>query len=178
LTLQLRRAQTRHEGRVIPGYFRTRLRRDALSADRYIYGYPRRDLITWQKVRACDAALALACSGDPLLMRRALGMLHDLGAQPAAAVVARRLRSLGARGLPRGSRPTTAANPASLTTRQVEVLTLLAAGLANPEIAERLVLSDRTVDNHVSAILRKLGVRNRADARAAALRLGLVPGVE
>ncbi len=56
------------------------------------------------------------------------------------------------------------------------MLTLLAAGLANPEIAARLVLSDRTVDNHVSAILRKLGVRGRAEARAAALRLGLIPG--
>jgi DNA-binding NarL/FixJ family response regulator len=59
----------------------------------------------------------------------------------------------------------------------VRVLTLLAADLANSEIAARLVLSDRTVDNHVSAILRKLGVRNRAEARAAGLRLGLVPGV-
>jgi DNA-binding NarL/FixJ family response regulator len=111
-------------------------------------------------------------------MRRALDMLHDLGAQPAAAVVARRLRSLGARSLPRGPRPATAANSAGLTSREVQVLTLLATGLANSEIAARLVLSDRTVDNHVSAILRKLGVRNRAAARTAALRLGLVPGVE
>ena len=54
------------------------------------------------------------------------------------------------------------------------MLTLLAAGLANPEIAARLVLSGRTVDNHVSAIFRKLGVANRAEARAAAIRLGLV----
>jgi DNA-binding NarL/FixJ family response regulator len=60
----------------------------------------------------------------------------------------------------------------------VQVLTLLATGLANAEIAARLVLSDRTVDNHVSAVLHKLGVRNRAAARVAALRLGLVPGVE
>jgi DNA-binding CsgD family transcriptional regulator len=134
----------------------------------------------WWQERGCayDAALALACSGDPLLMRRALDMLHDLGAQPAAAVVARRLRSLGARSLPRGPRPATAANSAGLTSREVQVLTLLATGLANSEIAARLVLSDRTVDNHVSAILRKLGVRNRAAARAAALRLGLVTGVE
>jgi DNA-binding NarL/FixJ family response regulator len=134
----------------------------------------------WWLERGCgyDAALALACSGDALLMRRALGMLHGLGAQPAAAAVARQLRSLGARGLPRGPRPTTAANPASLTSREVEVLKLLAAGLANREIAARLVLSDRTVDHHVSGILHKLGVHNRAEARATALRLGLTSGIE
>jgi DNA-binding CsgD family transcriptional regulator len=130
----------------------------------------------WSQERGCayDAALALACSGSPLLMRRALDMLHDLGAQPAAAVVARRLRALGEQGLPRGPRPATAANPAGLTSREAEVLALLATGLANPEIAARLVLSGRTVDNHASAIFRKLGVANRAEARAAAIRLGLV----
>lgn len=130
----------------------------------------------WWQERGCgyDAALALACSDDRLLMRRALGMLYDLGAQAAAAVVSRRLRALGEQGLPRGPRPATAANPVGLTQREVEVLTLLAAGLANPDIAERLVLSTRTVDNHVAAILRKLAVPNRAAARAAATRLGIV----
>jgi DNA-binding CsgD family transcriptional regulator len=130
----------------------------------------------WWQERDCayDAALALACSGDRLLMRRALDLLHDLGAQPAAAVVARRLRALGEQGLPRGPRRATAANPAGLTSRETEVLRLLATGLANPEIAARLVVSGRTVDNHVSAIFQKLGVRNRAEARAAATRLNLV----
>jgi DNA-binding NarL/FixJ family response regulator len=58
------------------------------------------------------------------------------------------------------------------------VLRLLAAGLANREIAARLILSDRTVDRHVSGILRKLGVPNRTEARSAALRLGLISGNE
>jgi DNA-binding NarL/FixJ family response regulator len=49
----------------------------------------------------------------------------------------------------------------------------VAAGLSNTEIAARLVLSDRTVDTHVSAILRKLGVRTRGEASAQAARLGL-----
>jgi DNA-binding NarL/FixJ family response regulator len=73
----------------------------------------------------------------------------------------------------RGPRQATAANPAGLTSREAEVLGLLAAGLSNAKIAAQLGLSDRTVDNHVSAILRKLGVRTRREAGGQAERLGL-----
>jgi len=132
----------------------------------------------WWQQRGCtyDAALALACSGDRLLMRKALDMLLDLGAQPAAAVVTRQLRELGEQGLRRGRRPATAANAAGLTSRETEILMLVAAGLNNAEIAAQLVVSGRTVDNHVAAIFRKLDVRNRDAARSAAMRLGLVTG--
>ena len=62
-------------------------------------------------------------------------------------------------------------NPARLTDRQLEILRLVAAGLSNVEIAHRLVVSTRTVDHHVSAILAKLGVRTRRDAAAWAAGL-------
>ncbi|MGH2887838.1 MAG: helix-turn-helix domain-containing protein [Solirubrobacteraceae bacterium] len=58
--------------------------------------------------------------------------------------------------------------------RELEVVPLMADGLRNAEIAARLVISDRTVDHHVSAILRKLNVRTRGEAIAAAVRLGLL----
>jgi DNA-binding CsgD family transcriptional regulator/tetratricopeptide (TPR) repeat protein len=129
----------------------------------------------WQKVKCpYSAALALADSGHELELRSALEELQRLGAQPAAAIVAGRLREQGARGLPRGPRRATRENPAGLTPRQLEVLELVAEGMRDSEIAARLVLSERTVGHHVGAILRKLGVRNRSQATAEAVRLGLV----
>ena len=77
------------------------------------------------------------------------------------------------RGLPRGLRPATKANPANLTPRELEVLVLVAQGLRNADVARRLVLSERTVAHHVSSILRKLGVRSRAEATAEAIRRGV-----
>jgi DNA-binding CsgD family transcriptional regulator len=121
-----------------------------------------------------EAALSLAGADEEEPLRQALEELHQLEARPAAAIVARRLRERGARGLPRGPRPTTQKNPAKLTRREVEVLGLVAQGLQNGQIAERLVLSRSTVDHHVSAILRKLEARTRGEASAKAAQLGLV----
>jgi DNA-binding CsgD family transcriptional regulator/tetratricopeptide (TPR) repeat protein len=120
-----------------------------------------------------EAALALA-GGDDEALRAAHEQLLALGAGPAAAIVARLLRERGARGLPRGPRPTTRANPARLTQRELEVLQLAADGLRNAQIAQRLFLSRRTVDHHVSAVLRKLGARTRGEAVAIADRLGVL----
>jgi DNA-binding CsgD family transcriptional regulator/tetratricopeptide (TPR) repeat protein len=119
-----------------------------------------------------EAALALADANDEQRLRQALAELQELGARAAAGIVRRRLRARGARGLPRGPRARTRENPAGLTGRELEVVALLAGGLRNAQIAERLVLSEKTVDHHVSAILRKLDVRTRGEAGAKAVRLG------
>ena len=120
-----------------------------------------------------EAALSLADADDDEALRGALSELQRLGARPAEAIVARRLRKRGALAVPRGPRPATRENPANLTARELEVLALVAQGLRNAEIADRLFLAQKTVDSHVSAILRKLCVPTRGQASAEAVRLGL-----
>lgn len=92
--------------------------------------------------------------------------LLALGANRTAEVVSRKLGK-------RGARPSTRENPAGLTRRELEVLPLIAQGLSNRQVADRLVVSTRTVEHHVAAILRKLDARSRAEASATAVRLGL-----
>jgi DNA-binding NarL/FixJ family response regulator len=113
---------------------------------------------------------------DETHLRLALTEFHNLGALPAVRLVSRRLRELGIRDIPRGPRRATLSNPGALTARELEVVALLAEGLRNAEIADRLVLSPRTVDHHVSSVLGKLDARTRAEAAATAIRLGLTEG--
>jgi DNA-binding CsgD family transcriptional regulator len=128
----------------------------------------------WQRTgNPYAAALELTDSGDVEAVREGLRVLDDLGARPAAALARRTLRGLGVPVVPRGPKPTTRTNPAGLTDRQLDILRLLAGGRTNAEIAARLVVSVRTVDHHVSAVLQKLGVTSRRDAVAAAATLGI-----
>src|SRR5206468_2619665 len=70
-----------------------------------------------------------------------------------------------------------AARRLGLSTREIEVLALVAGGLSNGEIAERLFITRKTAAVHVTHILDKLGVSNRVEAAMAAARLGLAPDV-
>ena len=106
--------------------------------------------------RAPEAAAAEA--------RPALAAFEQLGAARHADAAAGLLRQLGApgRAFPR--------RHAGLTKRETEVLALLAEGLSNAEIAERLYISRRTAEHHVANILSKVGLRSRAEAAAYAVR--------
>jgi DNA-binding CsgD family transcriptional regulator len=108
-------------------------------------------------------ALALL-GGDAADLGQALALLDDLGAAPAARIARRRLRALGVRAVQRGRSTRTRGDPLGLTTREREVLELLAKRLSNRAIAERLHRSERTIENHVAALLDKLGVASRNEA--------------
>jgi len=117
-----------------------------------------------------DLATEQAATNSPLALataRAARDGFERLGALPDADRAAALLRGLGVAGrtAPRGERD-------GLTAREAEVLRLIAAGLSNAEIAERLVIAPKTAEHHVSRVLAKLGVRNRTDAAAYALRHG------
>jgi len=118
--------------------------------------------------------LALAQSGDEPALREALDGFKRLGVRPMMAAVTQALRRLGVRGIARGPHGSTRANPAGLTGREMEVLTLLAEGLSYQDMARRLYLSPKTIEHHVSSVLAKFGVTARGEAVREAVRRGLI----
>jgi DNA-binding CsgD family transcriptional regulator len=149
----------------------------SLSAEPFrleLIGKPDEAARLWDRL-GCpyEAALALLATGDELALRQSLETLSQLGARRAAAHVTRSLRERGIRDVRRGPHRVTRQNPRGLTARELEVLEFLTVGARNAQIAERLVVSQKTVDHHVSAILRKLMVTNRTEAVAEAGRLGI-----
>ena len=128
----------------------------------------------WSRIGCPYEEARARAEGDGDAPLQAWRQFVAMGAQPAADALQRQLRKAGRRReLPRVARPATQANPFQLTTREVEVLSLLCGGLRNAAIAERLVRSVRTVDHHLAAIYAKLGVTSRSEAVAAALRAGI-----
>jgi DNA-binding NarL/FixJ family response regulator len=135
------------------------------DVDEYVYtalrvgasGFLLKDVSPEQLV----AAVKLVAAGDALL----------------APSITRRLVERFARPTHAASPPTNAAELSTLTTREREVLVLMARGLSNAELAERLTLSEATVKTHVARILGKLDLRDRVQAVVLAYETGLVtPG--
>ena len=86
------------------------------------------------------------------------------------------MRSLGVREVPTIVGPAECGNPAGITPREIEVLRLLAEGLRDADIADRLVVSLRTVHHHTASLRRKLDASSRTAVVAAATRQGLLDG--
>jgi DNA-binding CsgD family transcriptional regulator len=124
--------------------------------------------VAWQQL-GCpyEEARALA-EGDQVAREQALATFDRLGARAAAAELRRVMRVQGVRRVPRGPRPATRANRFGLTSRQFEILLLLAEGFTNTEIAQRMSISPKTAEHHVAAVLAKLDVVSRQAAVAVA----------
>jgi DNA-binding NarL/FixJ family response regulator len=105
-----------------------------------------------------------------LLTRAAINVLAEFG----TLADARRAGVAGDAIVLAEARDLVAAGVETLTSREIEVLELLAEGLANKAIAAKLAISDQTVKFHVASISGKLGAKNRTDIVRLAVRRGLV----
>lgn len=155
---------------------------DALESVPRELAPPYKDMITGDPMAAAnhwsdlsspyEEAIALM-RGSKEEQLRALEILESLGARPVASKFRQAMRAVGI-SVPRGRSQKTRSHPAGLTPRQSEVLALLAEGLTNAEIADHLFVSLRTVENHVSAVLTKLGASSRDAATMIAREEGLI----
>ncbi len=121
-----------------------------------------------------ERALELIETAEPAAAFEGLRLLDRSGASRVADLVRHGLRGQGIRGVPRGPRRASDGAVPVLTGRQVEVLRLLAQSQTNQQIADELFVARRTVDNHVSAILSRLGVEGRREAVLEARSRGLI----
>jgi len=151
---------------------------------------PRRPYeLAWSRYREAEALLAVRASraAAAAATGEALALAKDIGAAPLVDTIARFARmarlevaSTPGHEVPVAPGPESASgsrdepdDPFGLTVREREVLTLLVAGETNRRIAETLFISESTASVHVSNIIGKLGVSNRVEAAAAAVRSGL-----
>jgi DNA-binding NarL/FixJ family response regulator len=131
--------------------------------------------ITADEAQVLDAMLAGAC-GYELKDATAANLVYGVSAAAQgqslispriAAHLVKRLREVSQ------ARPSTVDEAADLTTREVEVLRLVAEGKENSQIANELFISPKTVKNHVASILDKLAIENRIQAAVFAVRIGI-----
>ncbi len=139
-----------------------------------IEGEPMAAAKIWSAI-GCPYERGIALShGDQAAQLEALDVFETLGATAVAAKLRKALRDQGV-SVSRGKGRTTRKHGAGLTARQAEVLQLLDEGLSNIEIADRLFVSPRTVEHHVSAVLAKLDSSTREKAVETASQQGLLP---
>lgn len=133
--------------------------------------------VDWWDRHDCpyESALAMAFSGEPDAMRTATELAVGLGAVAVADRIRRALRDQGV-SVGRGRSRAAIDHPHGLTRRQAEVIELLSEGLTNREIADRLFITHKTVDHHVGAVYRRLGVNDRQAAAAIWKSTGHGPG--
>ena len=106
--------------------------------------------------------------------RKAITIIQELGANAVYEKMKLEMRTAGIKSIPRGIRKSTQSNPALLTGRELDVLLLLKEGLQNKEIANRLFISPKTVDHHISSIFFKLDVNSRVKAVKEAVRREII----
>jgi DNA-binding CsgD family transcriptional regulator len=123
--------------------------------------------VTWLAHTAYEYGRALLArpDGDRERAGALLGEAAELAGRLEMAALTGRIKALGA--------PRPADLPDQLSAREAQILRLVARGLSNREIGERLVISEHTVANHVRSILRKSGCANRTEATSYAHRHGL-----
>jgi DNA-binding CsgD family transcriptional regulator len=120
----------------------------------------------WEKLK-CPYEHALALSdGNEQAMKKAVEIFDKLGASAASQLIKQKMRKSGIKNIPKGPRQSTKENPSGLTGRQMEILDLVANGLSNSEIGNKLYISNRTVENHISTIFSKLNIHTRTEAAA------------
>jgi DNA-binding NarL/FixJ family response regulator len=170
---ELARADLEAEAALLAG--RVAAARAQQSAERQLEDAVARFAALGFPLEEARARLALAAvqaaGGSPFAIASTLAardVFERLGARKDADRAAALLRELGVAG-----RMTTRGDRDDLTARELEVLSLIAGGLSNAQIADRLVIAPKTAEHHVGRVLAKLGVRSRAEAAAHAVREGL-----
>ena len=130
--------------------------------------------VLWEQL-GCPYEQALALyEGSEKDKKEALSLMHALGALAIYEKWKLEMKASGIKSIPRGLRKSTQSNPALLTGRELDVLHLLKEGLQNKEIADRLFISPKTVDHHISSTLFKLEVNTRVKAVQEAEKMGIL----
>ena len=126
----------------------------------------------WQQ-RGCPYEQGMALmDGDEAAQLSALEIFEHLGARPIIEKLKGQMRAQGIH-IPRGPRPATRENPSGLTAREMEVVTLIAQGKSNREIATAMTVGEKTIETYVTRILNKLNFESRLQIATWAIEKGL-----